>query len=162
MKWTNWQSIFNKISFDRDGLIKEIEEWNNYESVLQTNVIWATAFYHKNNTAKGLELTWLWTTTALWWKTREILWDDRAKVESWFLWEGEWDSRVPWVLEKSKSPVEWDNLHNVVSNNISKKIGDFKTDAWLNVLTESQLKKLLKWEEVELHLDNSEKIVKVK
>lgn len=162
MKWPNWQSIFDKIPFNRDDLIKKIEEWNNYEAVSQPNLLWATAFYNKNNTAKGLAITWLWATKVLWWQTTEISWEDRTKVENWFLWEGEWDSRIPWALEKSKSPVEWENLNDAVCGNIRDKVWEFKTDAWVSTLTEAQLKKLLKWEEVELNLDNSEEIVKVK
>lgn len=162
MVWPNGRPIFSEINVDRSALVKEIEATGTeYKPELQANLLWATAFYHKNNTEKGLALTWLWTTNVLWGKMLEITWEDKTKVKDWFL--GEWeDPHHSWALEKGKSPEEWNNLNNWVSNYIKNMVGEFKTDAWLSVLTEAQLKDLLKWEEVELNLDNSQEIVKVR
>lgn len=162
MVWPNGRPIFSEINVNRDALVSEIKAWGNLNPELQTNLLWATAFYNKNNTSKGLALTWLWVTTVLWWKMSEISWEDRTKVENWFLWEWEWDSRLPWSLEEGKSPVEWKNLKNWVSSYVRDQIWEFKTDAWESMLTDAQVKSLLKWKEVELNLDNSQEIVKVK
>ena len=147
MVWPNGQPIFSEINVDRDALVKKIHESNNYNAELQTNLLWATAFYHKNNTAKGLAMIWLWVTTVLWWQKAELEWTDRFNTEKWFLWG--WEPYTPWVLEKS--PVEMSNMEKVISQKI-----------WVNKISSEQLRNLLKWKEVELTLDNSQKKVIVK
>ena len=146
MKWPNGQAIFDKIDVDRAALVNQIHEDGNYESEIQTNLLWATAFYHKNNTEKGLAMTWLGATSVLWWQMQEISGEDRTKVENWFLWENG-ETYTPWVLDKSKSPAEWANLKKAVSDYMKEQGVDCK-------LTDDQLKDLLKWENVELSLDN--------
>ena len=156
MVWPNGKPIFSEINVDRDALVKKIHESNNYNAELQTNLLWATAFYHKNNTAKGLAMTWLWATTILWWQMTEISGADRTKVESWFL-GNEGDSYTPWVLEKS--PAELSNVKRIVSDYITRQGIEFRTDAWVGRLTDAQLKDLLKWKNIELNLDNSQEKV---
>ena len=148
MKGPNWQSIFDKLSVKRDDILSEIHDYN---PVFKGNILWATAFYHRNNTAKWLALTWLGATNVLWGTVKPLENDDRVKAEKWFMWwENEkWDY-VPWVLEKT--PTEWANLKRIVKGKMGLS-GD---------LSDENLKKILKWEEVELTLDNSKKMVKVK
>ena len=162
LKWPNGKPIFSEINVDRNALVKNIEATGTeYKPELQENLLWATAFYHKNNTAKGLAMTWLWVTTVLWWQMAEISGKDKDKVENWFLGEGEWDSRIPWVLE-GKSPIERSNLKRVLSDYIKKQGINFKSDTQDGELSTNKLEDLLKWKNVELHLDNSSEIVKVK
>ena len=125
------------------------------------NVLWATAFYNRNNSAKWLALTWLGATNILWWKTQELTGDDKTKVKKWFLgWNNEKGEYVPWTLQKS--PVEWSNLRTWVSKYIKDQIWEFKNEQLNSLLTDTQLKDLLEWKDVELTLDNSKKKVKVK
>lgn len=146
MKGPNGRAIFKELEVRRDDFIKNTVD--NYDNKPVANILWATAFYHRNNTAKWLAITWLGATHVFWWKTQELSSSDRTKVENWFLWNKEWDNYVAWVFEKS--PVEWSNLKRVIKEKI-----------WLPVdLSDDNLKSLLKWEEVTL--DNSGKKVKVK
>lgn len=145
MKGPNWQSIFDKLSVNRDEFIKTLN--GNYAMESKQNLLWATAFYNRNNSAKWLAITWLGATNVLWWKTQELTGEDRKKVETWFLgWNNENDEYVPWTLQKS--PMEWDNLKRALESKISNKLSD--ADVW---------DLLKKWEIV---LDNSQKKVKVK
>ena len=153
LRWPNGQSIFDKISFDRDWLINEIKSDWNYEVEMQSNLLWATAFYHRYNTAKWLALTWLWATTVLWWKMKEIEEKEEIeKVQDWFLW-GEslkaWE-HTPGVLEKS--PAEWSNLKKALTDYV-KENSEYRSN-----LSENQCKDLLRWNEIELSLDNGRKI----
>ena len=150
MKGPNWKSIFDKLSINRDEFINTLN--GDYTSEPMPNVLWATAFYNKNNTAKWLALTWLGATNVLWWKTKMLTGDDKKAAEEWFLGVddnlGNW---VSWALSE-KSPKEWSNLAKVIEDKLPKGA----------VLSYWALKHLLKWEEVELSLDNSQKKVKVK
>ena len=99
-----------------------------------------------------LALTWFGATNVLWGKTQELTWADKSKASEWFLgWKNEKGDYVPWVLTE-KSPAEWSNLKRVLKN---------KLPEWASLSNEN-LKKLLKWEEIEFTLDNSQKKVKVK
>lgn len=146
MKGPNWQSIFDKLSVNRDEFIKTLN--GNYAMEARQNLLWATAFYNRNNSAKWLALTWLGATNVLWWKTQELTGDDIKKAEAWFLgWNNERSDYVPWALSE-KSPQERDNLKRIIESRISNKISD------------KDLSDLLKkWE---ITLDNSQKKVKVK
>ena len=148
MKGPNWKSIFDKLSVKRDDILPEIQ---SYDPVSRPDVFWATAFYNRHNKAKWLAMTWLGATNVLWWITKELSWDDKTKVENWFLWwnDESW-SYVPWVLEKS--PKQWDNLKRAIKDKLPDNIS----------LSDSDAKKLLRWEEVELTLDNSQKKAKIK
>ena len=150
LKGPNWQSIFDKIKdVNRDEFIKGLD---NYDPQVMPDIIWTTAFYHKNNTSKWLALTWLGVTTALWWKTESLSENDSKEADKWFLW---WDDEngnyMPWSLSKEKSPQERNNVKRVVKSKIP----------WVN-LEDADLKDLLKWKEREFTLDNSWKKIKVK
>ena len=145
MKGPNWQSIFDKLSVDRDEFIKTLN--GKYGLEPRQNLLWATAFYNRNNSAKWLALTWLGATNVLWGKTQELTWADKQKAEAWFLgWNDEKGGYIPWVFEKS--PIEWDHLKKVVELKAWKKIND------------ANLSDLLKkWEII---LDNWQKKTKIK
>ena len=141
MRGPNGQSIFDKLSVNRDEFVSGLE---NYNSEFKSNLLWATAFYNRNNSAKWLALTWLWATNVLWWKTQELSWEDESKAKEWFLW---WND-VPWVLSKEKSPAEFANVKRALESKISE---------WVE-LSDENLQDLLKWNTVEVSLDNSKKI----
>jgi len=141
LKGPNWQSIFDKLSNrDRNEFVNDIK---NYEPVFMPDIIWVTAFYHKNNTARWLALTWLGTTYVLWWKTENLTWDDYNEADRWFLgWTNEEWKNVTWALSE-KSPQERENIMRCVKKELPEGAN----------LTEENLKDLLKWEEIELTLD---------
>lgn len=153
MKWPNGQAIFNKIGVDkyRSSISSEIKE---FQWKIMPDIVGATAFYHRNNTSKWLALTWLWVTSVLGWTVKSLEGNDKQIAKEWFLWS-EWTPYVPWVLDKEKSPMEWNNLKNVVTKHIKSLIKDLKWE-----LSEWDIKKLLKWEEIEL--DNSSEKIKIK
>lgn len=147
---SNWQSIFDKLNIKRDDILSDIQDYN---PVFKPNLLWATAFYHKNNTAKWLALTWLGATNVLWGTTKALDGEDKSKAEEWFLWwNNEKGDYVPWVLSAEKSPAEWSNLKRALKGKLPEGTS----------LSDENLKKLLKWEEIEFTLDNSQKKVKVK
>ena len=143
----NWKSIFDKLSVKREDILQDIQ---SYESIAKPNLLWATAFYHKNNTAKWLAITWIWATNVLWWVTKNLEWNDAQEAKNWFLWYTEWEMYVPWVLDKSKSPMERDNLKRVVLETI-----------WEKELSDKNLKDLLEWKEVEFNIDKGKKKIKL-
>jgi len=150
MVGSNWQSIFDKLNTKRDDILSDIQDYN---PVFKPNLLWATAFYHRNNTAKWLALTGLWATNVLWGVTKSLDGEDRSKAEKWFLWwNNEQGDYVPWVLSKEKSPAEWSNLKRVLKGKLPGGIN----------FSDENLKKLLKWEEMETTLDTSQKKVKIK
>ena len=140
MSWPNGKSIFNKLEANRDEFIKDLTE---YSSEKKPNLLWATAFYHRNNTSKWLALTWLGVTTALWWKTQELTGKDAEVAKNWFLW---WLERAEkGNLSPEKSPAEWSNLKKVIDSKLSNGI----------TLSDKQLQTLL--EKGEVILDNHDK-----
>lgn len=150
MRGSNWQSIFDKLSAKREDILSDIQDYN---PVFKPNLLWATAFYHRNNTAKWLALTWLGATNVLWGVTKPLNGEDKTKAEEWFLWwNNEEGNYVPWVLSQEKSPAEWSNLKRALKGKLPEGVS----------LSDENLKKLLKWEEIEFALDNSQKKAKVK
>jgi hypothetical protein len=149
MKGPNWQSIFDKLSVNRDEFIKTLN--GKYGLEPRQNLLWATAFYNKNNTAeaKWLALTWLGVTNILWGTTQELTWADKQKAEAWFLgWNNEKGENIPWVLSLKKSPMEWNNLKRAVELKV-----------WKELSNENLSDLLKKWEIV---LDNWQKKTKIK
>ena len=163
LQWANGQSIFDKLEFDklegedyRETIQKSITN-ENCKSQIDPSIIWATAFYNRwaAETARWLAVTWLWVTSVLWWVVEKLDDNDAKKVKNWFLGEGEWNSRVPWVLEWEKSPKERDNLMKSVTKYIENSVWEKIT------LSKGNLEKLLRWESVDISLDNSKEIVRI-
>ena len=147
MKGPNGQSIFGKLNVNRDDLIRDLD---NYNPEFKSNILWATAFYNRNNSAKWLALTWLWSTNVFWGKTHELTGEDKINAEKRFLWDSVESNYIPWVLEKS--PAEWSNLKRALNGKLPEGAS----------LSDENLKKLLRWEETEINIDNSQKKAKIK
>ena len=151
----NAQAIFKYLN-EEDYRGAVVNKLTKFTSEPNYNILWATAFYNRRiGDARWLWITWLWATSVLWWVTEELKGGDRELAKNWFLW---WE----WVLNSEKSPMEWKNLNKWVSSYIENKIWKFKTDAWECILTNDNLKNILNWWEIEIALDNSQKMVKVK
>lgn len=150
MRGSNGQSIFNTFNEDyRSNLIEQIQKDWNYNINRPSNLLWATAFYHKNNKEKGLAMTGLWVTSVLWSWITEIKEEDKETVKNWFLWT----DNVPGVL--SKENFQMKNLKSAISKYIQDEIGEFWKESNLSSkLSDEDLKKLLKWEEIELDISN--------
>ena len=156
LRGPNWQTIFNELSVKRDDFIRWL---NEFDSRPNPNLVWATAFYNRKSDedVKWLSITWLGATNVFGWKTQKLTGADAENAQKWFLWDGTGDNYVPWVLSKEKSPVEWSNLKRAIEWIIRKspELSDYS-------LKEADLEKILKWEEVEIQLDNWDKKVKIK
>ena len=155
MIWPNGKTIFDLLEKDYRSELQNLITDENCKSEIEPSVLWATAFYNRNNTERWLDITWFWITSILWWKTISLGGEDRQKAQEWFLWgEGEW---MTWAITKEKSPMEWNNLSDAVTKYINSSL------EWNQItLTENKLKALLRWEEVEFALDNSQEKVKIK
>ncbi len=145
MIWPNGLPIFNKLT-EKDYRREILPDIKNYTSVSLPNVIWATAFYHKNNESQWLALTWLRSTTAFGWAVKLLEKNDAARAKEWFLWEGD----THWSLDREKSPMEWKNVQYSLINYIEQYIGPIEEDAQKTKLSHDATKSLLKWEPVEL------------
>ncbi len=158
LKGPNWQTIFDELSVKRDDIIKSLSE---YTLKPNPNLIWATAFYnaHLEEDARWLSVTWLGVTNVFWGKILELNNKDAEVAKNWF-WgangaDGAGDNYVPWVLDKL--PLELNNLERALKEKLSQN-NDLKDLKFTN----DELKKILKWEEVEKELDNLNKKVKIK
>lgn len=151
LKGPNKQSIFDKLEdINREEFINSLD---NYESVFMPDIVWVTAFYNRNNNAQWLALTWLGATNVLWWKTQPLSDRDSKEAEKWFLWRtNENGDYMPWSLSKEKSPQERNNI----MRNIKEKLPNGA------ILTDNNVKDLLKWKEIELTIDNTQKKIIVK
>jgi len=133
----------------RDKLISSL--WNGkVNRIPDSNLVWMTAFYKRwHVSASDRTLLWHQLQQAYWYSMTEIWWtdylwslyniekDDLQKTQEWFLRN----------LEKSE-------VHkNTLKNAFSEKI-------W-NEITDEQLLQLLKWEEIEINIDNWVKKVKI-
>jgi len=153
MTWPNGQPIFNRLSSIENYRTTIPQEISECQPKVMADIIGATAFYNRSNTSKWLALTWLWVTTVFGWVVKPLEGNDRKIAEEWFLWSEWWTSYVPWVLDKDKSPMEWNNLQNTITNYVKSAVPDL----W--ELSEDNIKKLLRWETIEL--DTSPEKVKI-
>ena len=163
LKGPNNASIFNNLygNEQSDPRLTHATKLNNdVTSHLKWDIIWATAFYNRNNTSQWLAITWLGATRVLWWQTTKLEWEKATAAKKWFLWE--WESK--WAISKEKSPVERSNLSNKMTTYIESvlKWKIKKIDGTETKISEENMETLLKWEEIQIELDKPSKIVKVK
>lgn len=145
LTWPNGKPILSEIK--TETYKKSIKNLigNNITQKIEGSIIWATAFYHPSNDGKWLWITWLWVTSVLEWSVKDLEADDQEKAKNWFLWYEEGDRYVPWVLDKDKSPNEWNNMKSKIEEHIKKATGFDDLQ-----VSEQNLKDLLRWEEVEI------------
>ena len=156
MRWPNGRYIFSSLdSKYRAELQSEFTDADCKPQIMP-NIVWATAFYNRHNTEKWLALTWLGVTSVLGWKTKVLEGTDAQQVMSWFLWGMDGETHISWALDKDKSPVERSNLKQSVINYIKGK--GINADS----LSDNQLNNLLRWDPVDLPLDNWQEMVKLK